>query len=101
MNAILLQFGSDSGELISASINDLVLDKDIEEFVDEIYFILEELDEDYGFNFEFDWLDEKYLTFTIQIDSSEILSIPKVDDLGKIVKKIKETIKSHDNKKIT
>ena len=97
MNEILLQFGSDSGELISASMNDLVLDKDVGEFLDEIYYVLDELDDEYEFDFE--WLDNKYLTFTIQIDTSEILNLPKVDDLDKIVKKIKEIIKSHNSRR--
>ena len=97
MNSILLQFGSDSGGIISASMNDLVLDKDINEFMDEIHLILEELGD--NSEFEFDWMDEKYLTFTIQINSSEILNLPKIDDLDKIVKKIKKTIKSHESQK--
>jgi len=98
IDSILLQFGSESGEIISASIEDLVLDKDVSEFLNDINSTIGEFVDD-EYNFDYEWIDSKDLTFTIQIDTHEILDLPKVDDLDKMVKKIKKIIKSHDLRK--
>ena len=98
IDSILLQFGNDPGEIISASIEDLVLDKDLNDFIDEIYFIIDEFVDD-EYNFEYEWIENNHLTFLIQIDTTESLDLPKVDDLDKMIKKIKKVIKSYDSRK--
>lgn len=97
MDAILLQFGSDSGFVVEASISDLVLDKDIDDFVDEIYQVLDGLDEDYDFTYE--WIDVKHITFMLQIDTSEIFDLPKFDYIDDFVKNIKKVILQHGSRK--
>jgi len=100
IDSIHLQFGKNSGEIISASIKDLVLDKGVEEYNEQLDEILHEfVDENYTVSFEHEWLEKNWLTFTIQIDTTEILDLPKVADLEKMVQKIKDLIRSHDSRK--
>lgn len=100
INSLHLQFGNDSGEIITASIQDLVLEKNVNEFLDEINTTIDGfVDVDHEFTFEYEWIEHNYLTFSIQIDTSEILDLPKVKDLEGMVKKIKKIIKSHDTRK--
>lgn len=97
MDAILLQFGRDSGEVIEASISDLVLDKEIDDFLDDIYLVLDDLDEDYNFTYE--WIDGEHLTFMLQIDTYGKFDLPKLDYVDGLIKQIKKIIIQHDSRK--
>lgn len=100
IDSVHLQFGKDSGQIISASMKDLVIENDAGTFLDQIYDVCYEfVDEDYEVTFEHDWIEKDWLTFTIQIDTTPILDLPKIDDLEKMVKKIKEMFRSQDTRK--
>ena len=98
MDSVLLQFGDSPLELISASVDDVVLDNNVD-FLNEIHSILDELDDEYTFSHE--WVGDRHLAFMIQIDliGMGALTLPKMDDVEPTVRKIMEVIKNHDSQK--
>ena len=98
MDSVLLQFGDAPLELISVSVDDVVLDNDVD-FSNEIDSILDELDDECTFSYE--WVDDRHLEFMIQIDliGMGALTLPKMDDVEPTVRKIIEVIKNHDSRK--
>ena len=65
MDSVLLQFGDAPLELVSASVDDVVLDNDVD-FLNEIHSVLDDLDDEYEFSHE--WVGDNYLSFMIQIE---------------------------------
>ncbi len=100
IDSILLQFGSDPGIVATASIKKIKLDKDMNEIETEIYDAIDYSGDDYDqLNFSWDWIDENFLTWELQIDTpGEFLNLPKVDEVETIMKKIQEIILSHKTK---
>ena len=98
LDSVLLQFGDAPLELISASVDDVVLDNDVD-FLNEIYSVLDELDDEYTFSYE--WVGDRHLEFMIQIDliGMGALTLPKMDDVEPTVRKIIKVIKNHDSRK--
>ena len=98
MDSVLLQFGDAPLVLISASVDDVVLDNNVD-FLNEIYSVLDELDDEYTFSYE--WVGDRHLEFMIQIDliGMGALTLPKMDDVEPAVRKIMEVIKNHDSRK--
>ena len=98
MDSVLLQFGDAPLELVSASVDDVVLDNDVD-FLNEIHSVLDDLDDEYEFSHE--WVGDNYLSFMIQIEliGMGALVLPKMDDVEPVVRKIKEIIKNHDSRK--
>ena len=97
MDSVLLQFGDAPLELISASVDDVVLDNDVD-FLNEIYSVLDELDVEYEFSYE--WVGDRHLAFMIQIEliGMGALTLPKMDDVEPTVRKIIKVIKNHDSR---
>ena len=98
MDSALLQFGDVPLELISASIDDVVLDNDVD-FLNEIDSVLDKLDGEYEFSYE--WVGDRHLAFMIRIEliGMGALTLPKMDDVEPTVRKIMEIIKNHDSRK--
>ena len=98
MDSVLLQFGDAPTEVISTSVDDVVLDNDVD-FLNEIHSVLDELDDEYEFSHE--WVDDNHLSFTIHIGliGMGALVLPKMDDVEPVVRKIKKIIKNHDSRR--
>ena len=98
MDSVLLQFGDAPTEVVSALVDDIVLDNDID-FLNEIHSVLDGLDDEYEFSHE--WVDDNHLSFTIHIGliGMGALVLPKMDDVEPVVRKIKEVIKNHDSRR--
>ena len=99
MDSALLQFGDTPLELVSASVDDIVLNNDID-FLNEISSVLDELD-DYECEFSHEWVDDKHISFMIQIEQigSDALVLPKMDNVEPAVRKIMEIIRNHDSRR--
>lgn len=99
LDSVHLQFGKTPLVFASASISDLVLDRNVDKFEDEVNEIVTSFVDEDLFTFEYDWLEHNYLTFSIKLETDKILDLPKISQLHKMVGKIKEMLIQNDSRK--
>lgn len=94
-----LQFGKNAVIMEMFSIKNLLLEKDYEKFTDDIDEIISQnIREDDYHEFEVDWLEANWASFSISIFTENILDLPKVSVLEKIAQEMMEFFQSHDER---
>ena len=92
IDGVHLQFGSDSGETVYASMDIVLKDEKLaDEALEEIYGAINIVDEDYPPDFEWNY-DDGHLSFSVVVHTGRSFDLPKLDMMEDMVKNIKSII---------
>lgn len=97
IDGVHLQFGNDSGETVSASMDIVLNDGKLkDDALEEIYSEIDIVgpDSDHPIDFEYDYGDGN-LSFCIVVHTDRDFDLPKFDEMNDLVRKIKEIVDGH------